>query len=167
MSQDTTQSKSVLGGVQLKHQGLGRLVMQTSADQPTVAVLPVRAFPLQAPDEGIALVSEAGAELLWIDHLDDLNAQSRQSLVAALAEREFIPEILRLVSVSTPSTPSVWRVETDRGPAELILKGEEDLRVLPGPRPRLLITSGHGLIYSIRDLGALDRKSKKLLERFL
>jgi hypothetical protein len=57
-------------------------------------------------------------------------------------------------------------VDTDRGPTSLVLKGEEDIRRLP-QRGRLLITSGHGLVFQVRDMGALDRYSKKLLERFL
>jgi len=57
-------------------------------------------------------------------------------------------------------------VETDRGPTTLVLKVEEDIRRLP-ERGRLLITSGHGIVFSVRDMAALDRPSRKLMERFL
>lgn len=167
MSQEATPVSGGVKALQLRHGGLGRLLMLGRDGQPAEAVLPVRAFPLQAPDEAIALVSESGMERVWIEHVDELNPQARSSLLAALAEREFMPEIIGLLSVSTPATPSVWQVQTNRGQAELILKGEEDIRVLPGPGPRLLIHSAHGVIYAIPDLRLLDRKSKKLLERFL
>ena len=46
-----------------------------------------------------------------------------------------------------------------------MLKGEEDIRRLPGGR--LLISSGQGLQFGVRDIAALDRGSRRLLERFL
>jgi hypothetical protein len=68
--------------------------------------------------------------------------------------------------VSTFSTPSTWVVETDRGPTSLVLKVEEDIRRLGG-RGRLLISSGHGIVFLVPDLTQLDRHSIRLLERFL
>jgi hypothetical protein len=66
--------------------------------------------------------------------------------------------------VSSFSTPSTWTVETDRG-HQLVLKTEDDIRRLE--RGRLLITGSQGIVYQIRDLLALDRGSRRLLERFL
>jgi hypothetical protein len=76
-----------------------------------------------------------------------------------------MPEIHRIVSVSTFSTPSTWSVETDRGPTEFVLKGEEDIRRLVGST--LIITDSHGLRFLLRDMLALDKNGKKLLDRFL
>jgi hypothetical protein len=57
-------------------------------------------------------------------------------------------------------------VDTDRGPAQLVLKGEEDIRRLGG-RTHLLIAATDGLQFRVPDVTALDRHSRKLLERFL
>ena len=73
--------------------------------------------------------------------------------------------MLRLKAVSTFSTPSQWTVETERGDADFILRTEEDIRRLPDGR--LLIASSHGIQFIIPDRLALDRGSKRLLERFL
>jgi hypothetical protein len=86
-------------------------------------------------------------------------------LEAALAEREFSPTIRRIVSVSTFSTPSLWRIETDSGPTTLQLGGEEDIRRLA--TGMLLIADIQGLHFQIPEPQALDRSSRKLLERFL
>jgi hypothetical protein len=126
----------------------------------------VRAFPLTAPEEDIAIVGSDGHELAFVACLDALAAPTQQALREALAEREFVPLIERIHSVSTFATPSVWQVETDRGATELVLKVEEDIRRLPGAR-RLLVTSGSGVVFEIRDRNALDRASQRLLERFL
>lgn len=149
----------------LKRDAHGRLVLVQPDGSVHVGVVPVRAFPIGAPDDGIALVGPDGHECAWIPRLADLD-EARRTLVAdELARREFMPLIARLVAVSTFSTPSTWTVETDRGPTQLILKGEEDLRRLPDGG--LLVTDNHGVAYRIRDLKALDRGSRRLLDRFL
>lgn len=126
----------------------------------------VRAFPLSAPEEDIAIVGSDGHELAFAARLDALDPANQQAVREALAEREFVPVIERIRSVSTFATPSTWQVETDRGATELVLKVEEDIRRLPGAR-RLLVTSGSGVVFEIRDRNALDRASQRLLERFL
>ena len=150
---------------QLQRQPTGELVLIDAEGQAHVGVVPVRAFPLAAPDEGISLVSLEGHELAWIEQLRELPPTMRTLIEEELALRDFVPEISRLQSVSTFGTPSVWTVETDRGVTSFILKGEEDIRRLG--RNALLIAGSEGVQYSVRDMTALDRASRKLLERFL
>ena len=150
---------------QLKRQAAGQLVLIDAGNKSHVGVVPVRAFPLAAPDEGISLVSTEGHELAWIEQLQELPEAMRALMQEELALRDFVPEILRLESVSSFGTPSVWTVETDRGVTSFILKGEEDIRRLG--RSALLIAGSEGVQYSVRDMTALDRASRKLLERFL
>ena len=143
----------------------GRLVLTDAAGQQHVGVVPVRAFPLAAPDEGVSLVGTEGHEIVWIAHLQDLPPAVRALLQEELALRDFVPEITRLESVSSFGTPSVWTVQTDRGDTSFILKGEEDIRRLG--LTGLLIAGSQGVQYSVRDMTALDRGSRRLLERFL
>jgi hypothetical protein len=143
----------------------GELQLQTADGQQHLGVIPVRAFPLAAPDEGLSLVGSDGHELVWIERLDTLDAATRELIEAALAPREFMPRIERIESVSTFSTPSTWRVLTDRGPADLVLKAEDDIRRLG--EGRLLILDSHGIQFVVPDQFALDRASKRLLNRFL
>ncbi len=150
---------------QLTRQPSGRLQLTSAQGEVHEGVVPVRAFPLAAPDEGISLVSAEGQELAWIAQLQALPGEMRALLQAELALRDFVPEITRLESVSSFGTPSVWAVETDRGATTFVLKGEEDIRRLKGNA--LLITAGDGVHYSIADMPALDLASRRLLERFL
>jgi hypothetical protein len=151
----------------LARNALGRLDYTAADGSRFENVVPVRAFPIAAPLEGISIVSAEGKELVWVAHLDQLAPHERALVDDELASREFVPSIHKLLRVSTFSTPSTWDVQTDRGPTQLVLKGEEDIRRLPGNRARLLITSGHGIVFLVPDLMALDKHSKKLLERFL
>ena len=150
---------------QLARLASGRLQFTGADGQPHEGVTPVRAFPLAAPDEGISLVSTDGHELAWLAQLADLPEAVRALLQDELALRDFVPEVRRLKSVSSFGTPSQWTVETDRGETTFVLKGEEDIRRLG--HGALLIAGSEGVQYSIADMGALDRASRRLLERFL
>lgn len=150
---------------QLTRDPHGRLLLTAPDGSEHAGVQPVRAFPLAAPAEGIALMGTDGHELAWIDHLDDLPDATRNLVEAELASREFMPEIRRLRQVSTFATPSTWTVETDRGETRFILKGEEDIRRLGATA--LLISDSHGVQYLIRDLSRLDKTSRRLLDRFM
>ncbi|MBP6018948.1 MAG: DUF1854 domain-containing protein [Burkholderiaceae bacterium] len=142
----------------------GRLVLSLGG-QVYEDVVPVRSFPISAPNEGIALVGTDGSELFWIDNLADLPADIHRLLEDELASREFMPEIHRIRQVSSFATPSRWQVETDRGDAVLLLKAEEDIRRLSAAR--LLIADAHGVQFLIRDMAALDKASRRLLDHFL
>lgn len=143
----------------------GRLVLTLANGEIHEPVVPVRAFPIAAPEEGIALISSEGHELAWIDRLDTMPEDAAGLIREELDSREFVPEIRRIRDVSSFACPSTWDVETDRGDALLVLKGEEDIRRLG--RERLLIADAHGIQYLVRDLTLLDRASRKLLDRFL
>ncbi len=150
---------------QLSRNPLGRLVFTGADGVAHEGVVAVRAFPIGAPDEGISLLSSEGHELLWLERLSALPEPARGLVGEALAQREFMPEIRRLLRVSGFATPSTWTVETDRGPTELVLKGEEDIRRLSSGT--LLVADTHGVQFLIRNLYQMDRHTRRLLDRFL
>lgn len=150
---------------QLSRNVFGRLVFTGMDGEVHEGVVPVRAFPITAPDYGIALMGQHGHELAWIDQLSNLPDELRTLVEADLASREFIPEIRRIHDVSSFVTPSTWYVETDHGKTSFVLKGEEDIRRLTPPA--LLIADSHGIQFLIRDRFALDPHSRKILDGFL
>jgi hypothetical protein len=149
----------------LERNAYGQLVLTSPNGDRHVGIIPVRAFPIAAPDEGIALVNAEGHEVGWIDSVASLPPALGQLVEEELASREFVPEIERIVDVSSFACPSTWQVVTSRGPAAVVLKGEEDIRRLS--QTRLMIADTHGIQFLIRDIGKLDRQSRKLLDRFL
>ncbi|MDP9966201.1 hypothetical protein J2W37_003928 [Variovorax paradoxus] len=149
----------------LERDAFGRLVLTDAEGERHEGVTPVRAFPLSAPNEGVSLVGSEGRELVWIDRLEALPAQISALLEQELAVRDFAPTLLKLHRVSSFGVPSTWTVSTDRGDTSFVLKAEEDIRRLEGGA--LLIASAHGVQFRIPDVKALDRASRKLLERFL
>jgi hypothetical protein len=150
---------------QLHRSPLGKLVYTDHDGSTFESVVPVRAFPISAPTEGIAIVTADGHELVWIEQLGTLPEATRNLLQEELASREFMPEISRLHHVSSFATPSAWSVDTDRGRTTFVLKGEDDIRRLNVST--LLIADSNGIHFLIRDLHSLDTTSRKLLDRFL
>jgi hypothetical protein len=153
-------------GYRLSRNAHGRLVLTFVDGTAHEGVTPVRAFPIAAPDEGLSLVGSNGHELVWIDRMAQLDSAALQLIEEELEAREFVPTIEKILAVSSFSTPSTWDVVTDRGAAKLVLKAEEDIRRLGG-RTRLLIASSDGLQFRVPDTTAMDKHSRKLLERFL
>lgn len=142
-----------------------KLVMIDAEGVSHYDVRPVRAFPIQSPQQGISLVLENGQEVAWIDDMKDLETNIRDLINEELDGREFMPEISRIVSVTSFATPCTWHVETDRGTTQFVLKGDEDIRRIG--KDSLLIADNHGIHFLIRDMFGIDKHSRKILDRFL
>jgi hypothetical protein len=149
----------------LARDALGRLVLTCADGERHVGVAPVRAFPIQAPDEGISLMTADGREAAWIPSLAALAPALRSLIEEELHGREFMPVIRAIHAVSSYATPSTWHVATDRGDTSFVLRGEEDIRRIG--QDTLLISDSHGIHFLLRDLQGLDRQSRKILDRFL
>ena len=125
----------------------------------------VQAFPLTAPGEQVSVVSADGAEIDAFERLDGLDPALRAAIEAALAEREFMPVIEQVLSASRHWVPSILEVETDRGQTQLALETEEAIRRIGADN--LLIRDRRGIFFVVEHHSRLDRRSRKLLERFL
>jgi hypothetical protein len=160
-----SENNNTIANFEIERDAFGRLVLTDAQGERHVGIVPVRAFPLSAPGHGVSLVGSEGRELVWIDRVEALPAQTRELLEQELAVRDFAPTLLKLHGVSSFGVPSTWTVSTDRGDTTFVLKAEEDIRRLEGGA--LLIASAHGVQFRIPDVKTLDRASRKLLERFL
>ena len=149
---------------QLMRDSLGRLVFVDAKGHSHIGVHPVRAFPITASGAGIGIMDQSGKEVFWYSDVAVIPKQELQLIEEELAAREFMPVIEKITKVSTFATPSIWDIETDRGPTRIRLKGEEDIRRIAGNT--LLIADSNGLQFLIKDSTALDKVSKKLLDRF-
>ena len=150
----------------LQRDTFGKLVLTTAQNERFQGVVPVRAFPIQSPEVGISLVNTDGKEVAWIEQLDDVDEPAQGLFRHELATREFMPVISAIRSVTSFSTPCTWAVETDRGPTEFVLRGDEDIRRI-GTDGTLLVSDSHGIHFLIRDHQTLDARSRKILDRFL
>lgn len=150
---------------QLERNSFGKLILTDEEGEVHVGVAPVRAFPIQAPDQGISMVLSDGKEVAWIDDIAGLPLAIRELVMDELEGREFMPEILTVTRVSSFATPCTWYVRTDRGDTEFTLKGEEDIRRIGAAS--LLVADNHGINFLIRDMYTIDKHTRKILDRFL
>ncbi|MFM9155965.1 MAG: DUF1854 domain-containing protein [Polynucleobacter victoriensis] len=149
----------------LSRNSFGYLCLQDQAGVTHEQVVPVRAFPISHPNESIAIVDRDGHELVWLDSLDQATELNQQLINEELASREFMPVLTGIEDVSTFATPSTWTVKTNRGHTQFILRGEEDIRRVN--KTMYLVSDTHGVQYLIQDIQALDKHSRRLLDRFL
>lgn len=157
-------ANSVLNFILLRN-SFGQLCLQDQSGQLHEQVVPVKAFPISHPQESIAIVDRDGHELVWLDTLSQTSSVNQALIEAELASREFMPILTKILNVSTFATPSTWQVETNRGATEFILRGEENIRRIN--KAMYLIADTHGVQYLIEDIQALDKHSRRLLDRFL
>ncbi len=123
-----------------------------------------RAFPLSAPRAGVAVIAANGGELAWIESLAKASPPLATLVEAVLAEREFVPRIERIESI-TEGRPAAWSVLTDRGPHRFNVGQAED--IVRQPDGALSINDTDGIRYRIASPTSLDARSRRLLERLL
>ena len=150
---------------QLRRDAFGKLILTAADGQVHEGVSPVRAFPIQSPDQGISMVLSDGQEVGWIDSIAELPADVRTLVQDELEGREFMPEILHIERVSSYATPCTWYVKTDRGETAFTLKGEEDIRRIG--ETSLLVADNHGIHFLVRDMFRIDKHTRRILDRFL
>ncbi|HEY2759189.1 MAG TPA: DUF1854 domain-containing protein [Pirellulales bacterium] len=151
--------------IQLRHDPFGQLVLTLPDGAEHTGVVPIRGFPISAPNRGLSLTSAEGKEIFWIEDLAKLPVSTRAILEAELHQSEFLPQIRRVISLSLETDPCQWEVETDRGPTKFLLKNRDDIRRLRDNQA--LVIDAHGIRYLIPDTKSLDRHSRRLLERYL
>lgn len=142
-----------------------RLVLTDKAGQEFVDVAPLRAFPLSDPTHSISICGAEGRELVYLDSLDELDAEQRALVEGELAQREFVPVISRILNIPAMTEPSSWRVETDRGITTFEVESEDSVH-RRAPR-QVSIVDVRGIRYIIPDTRKMDANSRQVLERFL
>jgi hypothetical protein len=110
----------------------------------------------------VVIVAADGAELAWIDPLADLVQPLRDLLETALSQREFLPVIERIESVSD-GEPTEWSVATDRGPRRFTVAHVDD--IVYAADGSASITDSVGVRYTIPQVSRLDARSRRFLDR--
>jgi hypothetical protein len=149
----------------LSYDALGRLVLEVAGGERFAGVVPVRCFPFSAPSERVSFVDERGKEVYALLSLAELPDAERALLEQDLANRDFLPVIKKIYSVSLGADPTLWHVDTDRGEITFALPSEDDVRRLG--LYGAIIADTHGVRYRILDTRALDKSSRRILSRYL
>jgi hypothetical protein len=149
----------------LERDSRGHLVLIDEQGQRYPDATPIRAFPLSDPSHAISICDKDGREVVYVDSLDELESATRSMIEEALAKREFVPVILRILSTPPRTEPALWEVETDRGVTSFEVESEDSI-YRREPR-QVSIVDMRGIRYLIPDTRKLDQRSQRVLERFL
>ena len=122
-----------------------------------------RLFPIHRPDDFIA-VGDGKDEVGIIEDLAGFDAETRRLIREELDFFYAVPEITEILLLKDEYGYYHWRTRTDRGPREFYVKGRTENVRFSGAA-QLLITDVHNSRYRIRDVAALPRASRYLLEQ--
>ena len=151
--------------LRLHRDAFGRLVAVLPDGRTVDDVVSVRAFPFSAHEQWVSLCTRAGAEVLCLPDLGALDPETRELLLADLAQREFVPTIQRIVRVISGGGSDHWTVKTDRGDTQFQLPSEDNVRRMGGDSA--LVIDAHGIRYQIVSIKGLDPASRRILRQYL
>lgn len=150
---------------ELSRNAFGRLICHCLATDKVDHVIPVRAFPLLYPTDGISLMNEIGQEVAWIEKLTDLPDEMQKLVAEELAQRELMPVIKKVLSISNYNTPSLFRVVTNKGETRFMLQDDSDIRRVN--TQMILFTDPLGVSFLIPNVFELDSRSRQMIEHFI
>ena len=140
----------------------GRLVLRRPGREDVIDVRVRRAFPWSEPNAFVSIRDAEGKELLLVDLLEPLDPGRRKVIEQALADGSFVPRITAVHDVDVSFGYQLWKVRTDRRPAEFRVQEREDIRFLPDGRFR--IKDADGTVYEMVSLVDLDEASRRAVE---
>ena len=149
----------------LERDSRGHLILIDEQGERYPDAAPIRAFPLSDPLHAISICDKDGREIVYLDSLNELDPAMRSTIEEALAKREFVPIILKILSTPPRTEPALWEVETDRGVTSFEVESEDSI-YRREPR-QVSIVDVRGIRYLIPDTRKLDQRSRRVLERFL
>ncbi len=121
------------------------------------------ADPLRFPTRYISVVGDRDREICLFDSLAGLEEASRLLVQEELSRFYVIPNVRRVRDLSTKYGPLYWRVDTDQGPREFVVKWNSE-NVLTMPDGHLRLTDVDGNRFAVPAPEQLDAESRKRVE---
>lgn len=131
-----------------------------------------RCFPLSAKNTNILVCvpdheNQRSDELGILANINDLDGSSKQAVLRELQLHYFVPVVQRILSIKEEFGFLYWKVETDRGNKEFIMRDSIIGSVRKVSDGRWLIIDINQTRYEIQDFTALDSDSQSMLQRYL
>lgn len=143
----------------------GGILRLSLSDRSYRQVSVARTRPLTAPESYLSIV-DGDKEIGLLRELAELPPEQQELVRAELERRYFQPVIRKVLSLRDSHGAYHWEVETDRGPVSFDSQHPRHVvtRLEGG---RWLIRASDQNRYEIRDLDAMDLRSRKLLFEIL
>ena len=154
------------GDIRLYYDPPGCLRMTVADDRSYPAVKLFLAWPLVSTRTYLSLQDSKGEEIVMLDRLEDLPAESQRTAEEELRRRYLTARIQRVTSVRTEFGVTYWDVETDRGVRDFVVQSVSESCLWLTPR-HLVIVDVDGNRFEIQDMQAMDADSRRWLDSVL
>lgn len=147
----------------LFHHPKDRLRLTVGEDRSYLTVKPVWAAPLSHPGKYLALLDGKGEEIVTLPDPRALSDTSHQAVQDEIARRYLTATIESVTEALTEFGATYWHVETDRGPRDFVTQSlSENVQWLTPTH--VLLTDVDGNRFELKDVSAMDERSRKLIE---
>ncbi len=144
--------------------GVTRITLEN--DRSWIKVTVSRAFPLSDPAHYIGFLDGGGKDIGILLDPDPLDVESRKVVDEELEKRYFVPVVERVLTVKEEFGSVYWRVETDRGEVEIVIRNLRD-SIQELSASRVIITDVDGNRFEFPDITKIDGKSQGILMRHM
>jgi uncharacterized protein DUF1854 len=144
----------------------GDSVFATDGDGAKTPVKLVWARPLSARGREICALGPDKKEVLMLDSLDALDADSRRVVQEELAKRYLMPRITRVMETTADFGMRYWHVATTLGERRFALK-HASKNAIWITDDHLVLRDTLGCRYEIRPYGELDPASRAEVEKVI
>jgi hypothetical protein len=139
-------------------------------DEVNEGAFAVRALPARLPDQFLSIrYADADGqehEVGLVRDLAEWPASARLLLEQAVARRYFVRQIKGIESIDLKYGLLTFRVQTDRGPTEFLMRTSHSQALDYGQSGKLLIDVDDNR-YLVEDLEALPRREHTLFRRYI
>lgn len=142
----------------------GRMILRDTQGLEFRDVRPIRMFPITDPEGWISICDSQGTEVLCIESIEAVPADSRQTFREELNRCMFTPVIHEITRSVLEGDNVRLFIVTDRGATDILVEAE-DVHRLSGKR--ILVKDLSGIRYLIPDWHQMNSRSRKILDLYL
>lgn len=150
----------------LFHHPKDTLRLTVGEDRSFVSVKPVWASPLSHPNRYLSLLNGKGEEIVMVPELDSLPKASQESVRLELERRYLTATVVSILSAKGEFGATYWHVETDRGVRDFVTQSLQENAQWLSPT-HLMLIDVDGNRFELRDVSALDERSRQLIEAMI
>lgn len=142
----------------------GRLILRDAEGMEYRDVRPVRMFPITDPGGWISICDSHSNELLCIESIEAVPAESRHIFREELNRYMFTPVIQRITRSVLVGNTVRFSIVTDRGATDIAVDVDDVYRLSDN---RVLIKDLSGTRYLIPDWLQMGAQSRKIIDMYL
>lgn len=125
-----------------------------------------RAFPYDEPFSYISVLDRDNKELGIIEKISDFDDAAQDILRTELEKKYFIPQITRIHSIKERFGFSYWKIDSSAGALEITFRDTYRSIVRLSPT-HIFLTDSNANRYEIKNVDALDKKSRRIISIYL